>query len=116
MAHKTEFVAILSAGAGFNRILKPYLIGAFIIGFSSLLLSHFVIPKAQKIKIGFDRHFSGGIDPVIITFHIQNSIRSNYFMNVLIVGTISFIDPSIFDISEMAVTYSGYPKPAPPYS
>lgn len=54
MAHRTEFVAILSAGAGFNRILKPYLIGAFIIGFSSLLLNHFVIPKAQKIKIGFE--------------------------------------------------------------
>lgn len=54
MAHRTEFVAILSSGAGFNRILKPYLIGAFIIGFSSLLLNHFVIPKAQKIKIGFE--------------------------------------------------------------
>ncbi len=54
MAHRTEFVAILSAGAGFNRILKPYLIGAFIIGFSSFLFNHFVIPKAQKIKIGFE--------------------------------------------------------------
>jgi lipopolysaccharide export system permease protein len=54
MAHRTEFVAILSSGAGFNRILKPYLIGAFIIGFSSFLLNHFVIPKAQKIKIGFE--------------------------------------------------------------
>ena len=54
MAHRTEFVAILSSGAGFNRILKPYLIGAFIIGFSSFLLNHFVIPGAQKIKIGFE--------------------------------------------------------------
>jgi lipopolysaccharide export system permease protein len=54
MAHRTEFVAILSAGAGFNRILKPYLIGAFVIGFSSLCFNHFIIPKAQKIKIGFE--------------------------------------------------------------
>lgn len=54
MAHQTEFVAILSSGAGFKRILKPYLIGAFIIGFSSLVMNHFVIPKAQKIKIGFE--------------------------------------------------------------
>ena len=54
MANQTEFVAILSSGAGFKRILKPYLIGAFIIGFSSLLMNHFVIPKAQKIKIGFE--------------------------------------------------------------
>ena len=54
MANQTEFVAILSSGAGFKRILKPYLIGAFIIGFFSLLMNHFVIPKAQKVKIGFE--------------------------------------------------------------
>ncbi len=54
MANQTEFVAILSSGAGFKRILKPYLIGAFIIGFSSLLMNHFLIPKAQKVKIGFE--------------------------------------------------------------
>jgi lipopolysaccharide export system permease protein len=61
MAHRTEFVAILSSGASFNRILKPYLIGAFIIGFSSFMLNHFVIPKAQEIKIGFeDKWFNSG--------------------------------------------------------
>jgi lipopolysaccharide export system permease protein len=54
MAHRTEIVAILSSGASFNRILRPYLIGAFIIGFCSLLMNHFIIPKAQKRKIGFE--------------------------------------------------------------
>ncbi|MGZ4038379.1 MAG: LptF/LptG family permease, partial [Bacteroidia bacterium] len=50
MAHRTEFVAILSSGTSFNRILRPYLIGAFIIGFCSFLMNHFVIPKAQQRK------------------------------------------------------------------
>jgi lipopolysaccharide export system permease protein len=54
MAHRSEFVAILGSGASFNRILRPYLIGAFIIGMSSLLMNHFLIPRAQKIKIGFE--------------------------------------------------------------
>lgn len=54
MAHRTEFVAILCSGASFNRILKPYLIGAFIIAFCSFLMNHFVIPKAQQRKIGFE--------------------------------------------------------------
>ncbi len=54
MAHRSEFVAILSSGAGFNRILRPYMMGAFIIGFTSLMLNHFIIPKAQKVKIGFE--------------------------------------------------------------
>lgn len=54
MAHRSEFVAILSSGTSFNRILRPYLIGASIIACSSFLLNHFLIPKAQKIKIGFE--------------------------------------------------------------
>jgi lipopolysaccharide export system permease protein len=54
LAQRTEFVAILSSGTSFNRILKPYLIGAFIIGSVSLGMNHFVIPRAQKIKIGFE--------------------------------------------------------------
>lgn len=54
MAHQTEFVAILSSGTSFKRILRPYVVGAFIIGFSSLVLNHFFLPKAFKIKIGFE--------------------------------------------------------------
>ncbi len=54
MAHQTEFVAILSSGTSFKRIMRPYIIGAFILAFSSLLLNHFILPKAVKIKIGFE--------------------------------------------------------------
>ena len=54
MAHQTEFVAILSSGTSFKRIMRPYIIGAVFIAFSSLLLNHFILPKAVKIKIGFE--------------------------------------------------------------
>ncbi len=54
MAHQTEFVAILSSGTSFARIVRPYLIGACIIAFSSLILNHFFLPKFTKIKIGFE--------------------------------------------------------------
>lgn len=54
MAHQSEFIAILSGGTSFGRILRPYIIGAFIIGFSSLVLNHFILPKVFKIKIGFE--------------------------------------------------------------
>ncbi|MEO6305338.1 MAG: LptF/LptG family permease [Bacteroidia bacterium] len=54
MAHQTEFVAILSSGTSFKRIMRPYIIGAFILSFSSLMLNHFILPKAVKIKIGFE--------------------------------------------------------------
>jgi lipopolysaccharide export system permease protein len=54
MAHQTEFVAILSSGTSFARIMRPYLMGAFIIGFSSLVLNHLILPKVFKTKIGFE--------------------------------------------------------------
>lgn len=54
MAHQTEFVAILSSGTSFRRILRPYILGAFIIGMLSLVLNHFILPKVFKTKVGFE--------------------------------------------------------------
>lgn len=54
MAQQTEFIAILTSGISFRRIMRPYIIGAFLLAFSSLLLNHFILPKAFKIKIGFE--------------------------------------------------------------
>lgn len=54
MAHQSEFIAILSSGTSFRRLMRPYVVGAFIIGFSSLVLNHFILPKAFKTKIGFE--------------------------------------------------------------
>lgn len=61
MAYKTEFVAILSSGTSFRRILRPYMIGAGLITAMSLILNHFIIPKSNKIRIGFeDRYINDG--------------------------------------------------------
>lgn len=61
MAYKTEFVAILSSGTSFRRILRPYMIGAGLITVMSLVLNHFVIPKSNKVRIGFeDKYINNG--------------------------------------------------------
>lgn len=54
MAYKTEFVAILSSGTSFKRILRPYMIGAALITVMSLILNHFIIPKSNRVRIGFE--------------------------------------------------------------
>ena len=54
MAYQTEFVAILSSGTSFKRILRPYMIGASIITIVSLVLNHFIIPKSNRIRIAFE--------------------------------------------------------------
>src|SRR4051812_35294201 len=43
LAQQTEFIAILCSGTSFNRILRPYLIGAFILALASFVLNHFIL-------------------------------------------------------------------------
>jgi lipopolysaccharide export system permease protein len=47
-------VAILSSGVKYTRFLRPYVIGAALIALTSLYLSHFVIPNANKKKQAFE--------------------------------------------------------------
>lgn len=53
MAQQTEFIAILSSGTSFGRIMRPYLISAFILAFSSLILNHFILPHAIRKETQF---------------------------------------------------------------
>ncbi len=54
MASRYETVAILSSGVKYTRFLRPYIIGATLIALSSLYLSHFVIPQANRKKQAFE--------------------------------------------------------------
>ncbi|TYA89169.1 LptF/LptG family permease [Seonamhaeicola marinus] len=48
LANNTEIVAFLSSGVSFTRFLRPYLIGATIVGLFSLLLGMYLAPKASE--------------------------------------------------------------------
>ena len=54
LAASYETVAILSSGVSYSRFLRPYMIGAGLIAITSLLLSHFAIPNASKIRQSFE--------------------------------------------------------------
>lgn len=57
MAYDTEIIAILSSGVSFRRILRPYLMSAFVIAVFSFMLSSFVIPDATKVKLDFEEKY-----------------------------------------------------------
>jgi lipopolysaccharide export system permease protein len=48
LANNTEVVAFLSSGVSFYRFLRPYLIGATIIGLLALVLGMFLAPEASR--------------------------------------------------------------------
>ena len=57
MAYDTEIIAIMSSGISTRRLLLPYLISAFLIASFSFLLSNYVIPDANKVKLDFEERY-----------------------------------------------------------
>jgi len=54
LASNTEFIAMLSGGISYARILVPYLACAVLIGLVSLFLSLYVIPPANVGRVQFE--------------------------------------------------------------
>ncbi len=57
MASHTEIIAMLGSGISFNRILRPYMWGALVIGIMSFCLGNFIIPNVNKIRVDFERKY-----------------------------------------------------------
>lgn len=48
LANNTEIIAFLSSGVSFTRFLRPYMIGATIVGMLSIILGLYMAPKASE--------------------------------------------------------------------
>lgn len=57
MANNTEIIPILNSGVSFNRLLRPFLISATILGIISFILGNFIIPPANKIRLEFENKY-----------------------------------------------------------
>lgn len=57
MAYNTEIIAILSSGVSFKRMMFPYFISAAFIAVFSFMLSSFVIPPANRVRIDFENTY-----------------------------------------------------------
>lgn len=57
LAYNTEIIAILSSGVSFNRLMRPYMVGATVIVLFSYLLGNYVIPPANKKKNDFKKAY-----------------------------------------------------------
>ena len=54
MATNTEIIAILNSGMSFKRMMLPYFLSALVIAFFIFLLTNFVIPHANLIRMDFE--------------------------------------------------------------
>ena len=57
LADNSEIIAMLSSGINFSRLMRPYLISAFIIALTTFILNSFVIPPSNVIRIEFQNKY-----------------------------------------------------------
>lgn len=57
LAANTEIVAILASGISFRRLLFPYFVGATLIAAMSFIFMGYIIPNANKFRIGFELEY-----------------------------------------------------------
>ena len=74
MAVNTEIIAILNSGMSFRRMMWPYFLSSLVIAIFTFMLTNFVIPHANLVRIAFEdkyyRHPSLR-SGVISNFHRQ---------------------------------------------
>lgn len=63
LAYNTEIIAILCSGVSFNRLMRPYMVGAAVIALFSYLLGNYIIPPANKKMVDFRNLYIGSSKP-----------------------------------------------------
>ncbi|PIE87153.1 MAG: permease [Bacteroidetes bacterium] len=57
MAQDTEIIPIWNSGRTFGRFVRPYMIAATFLMLLSLLLNHFIVPRANKVRLAFEEEY-----------------------------------------------------------
>ncbi len=60
LAQKSEIIAMLSGGISYARIVRPYFMAASILVLVSLILAHFIVPMANRVKFDFEVQYLRG--------------------------------------------------------
>jgi lipopolysaccharide export system permease protein len=74
MAVNTEIIAILNSGMSFRRMMWPYFLSSLVIAIFTFLLTNFVIPHANSVRLDFeDKYYrtSNIRTGTIVNFHRQ---------------------------------------------
>ncbi|KGN93379.1 LptF/LptG family permease [Porphyromonas canoris] len=57
LANNSEIIAMQSSGMSLKRIMKPYMISATVLAFATFLLSSYIVPKLNVVRIEFQNRY-----------------------------------------------------------
>lgn len=80
MAVNTEIIAILNSGMSFRRMMWPYFISSFIIALFTFMLTNFVIPKANLVRMDFEDKYYRSSSRRITVENIHRQVSKNVYV------------------------------------
>jgi lipopolysaccharide export system permease protein len=81
MAISTEIIAILNSGMSFRRMMWPYLVSAFIIASFTFILTNYVIPKSNLIRMDFeDKYYHSSSSKRVPKENIHRMVYKNVYV------------------------------------
>ena len=80
MAVSTEIIAILNSGMSFRRLMWPYFLSAFFIASLTFVLTNFVIPKSNLIRMDFEDKYYHSSTKSITIENIHRMVLKNIYV------------------------------------
>ena len=89
MAYRTEFIAIISSGMSFNRLLRPYFFSAAVLAILSFLLNDYVIPDANRKRLDYEEIYYHAVPQRITERDLHRQIEPGVYIYMESYSTLS---------------------------
>jgi lipopolysaccharide export system permease protein len=80
MAVNTEIIAILNSGMSFRRMMWPYFLSSFVIATFTFVLTNFVIPKANLVRMDFEDKYYRSSSRKVTVENIHRQVYKNIYV------------------------------------
>ncbi|MCX6327108.1 MAG: LptF/LptG family permease [Bacteroidia bacterium] len=80
MAVNTEIIAILNSGMSFKRMMWPYFLSALVIAIFTFVLTNFVIPKSNLIRMDFEDRYYRSSSRKVAVVNIHRQVFKNIYV------------------------------------
>jgi lipopolysaccharide export system permease protein len=80
MAINTEIIAILNSGMSFRRMMWPYFISSFAIALFTFVLTNFVIPKSNLVRMDFEDKYYKSSNRRVTLENIHRQVFKNTYV------------------------------------
>ncbi len=80
MAVNTEIIAILNSGMSFRRMMWPYFLSSLVIAVFTFILTNFVIPRANQVKLDFEDKYYRSSNRKVVVENIHRQVYKNIYV------------------------------------